>query len=139
MLEARGAFLRHPERKRRARTDLADLGGPPERLDAKHRAVWNEVLDSLPPGVAKSAHAFAFERMVRLILKDRNGTISNSEGSQMIVLFSRFGMTPSDLEKIGEKEGYTIILERRTLGLLYFNNAIDITDRVTDAYDKQNP
>lgn len=43
------------------------------------------------------------------------------------------------VEKIGEKEGYTIIFERRTLGLLYFNNTIDITDRVTDAYDKQNP
>lgn len=43
------------------------------------------------------------------------------------------------VEKMGEKEGYTIILERRTLGLLYFNNAIDLTDRVTDAYDKQNP
>jgi outer membrane protein len=48
-----------------------------------------------------------------------------------------------DLEKIvediGKKEGYTIILERRTLGLLYFNNAIDLTDRVTEAYDKANP
>ena len=43
------------------------------------------------------------------------------------------------VEKIAEKEGYTIILERRTLGLLYFNNAIDMTDRVTDAYDKQYP
>jgi len=43
------------------------------------------------------------------------------------------------VEKMGEKEGYTIILERRTLGLLYFNNTIDLTDRVTDTYDKQNP
>jgi len=43
------------------------------------------------------------------------------------------------VEKIGEKEGYTIILERRTLGLLYFNNTVDLTDRVTDAYDKLNP
>jgi outer membrane protein len=43
------------------------------------------------------------------------------------------------VEKMGEKEGYTIILERRTLGLLYFNNAIDLTDRVTEAYDRQNP
>jgi outer membrane protein len=41
--------------------------------------------------------------------------------------------------KMAEKEGYTIILERRTLGLLYFNNTIDLTDRVTEAYDKQNP
>jgi outer membrane protein len=43
------------------------------------------------------------------------------------------------VEKIGEKEGYTIILERRTIGLLYFNSTIDLTDRVTEAYDKQNP
>ena len=43
------------------------------------------------------------------------------------------------VEKMAEKEGYTIILERRTLSLLYFNNAIDLTDRVTDAYDKQYP
>jgi outer membrane protein len=48
-----------------------------------------------------------------------------------------------DLEKIvedmGKKEGYTIILERRTLGLLFFNAAVDLTDRVTEAYDKANP
>jgi outer membrane protein len=43
------------------------------------------------------------------------------------------------VEKMAEKETYTIILERRTLGLLYFNAAIDLTDRVTEAYDKQNP
>jgi outer membrane protein len=43
------------------------------------------------------------------------------------------------VEKMAEKEGYTIILERRTLGLLYFNPAVDLTDRVTEAYDKMNP
>jgi outer membrane protein len=37
--------------------------------------------------------------------------------------------------KIGEKEGYSLILETRTLGLIYYNQAIDITDRVTKAYD----
>ena len=42
-------------------------------------------------------------------------------------------------DKMAEKEGYTIILERRTLGLLYFNSAIDLTDRVTEVYDKQHP
>jgi outer membrane protein len=38
--------------------------------------------------------------------------------------------------KIGEKEGFSLILERRTVGLIYYNEAIDITDRVTEAYDK---
>jgi outer membrane protein len=41
--------------------------------------------------------------------------------------------------KIGEKEGFSLILERRTLGLIYYHEAIDITDRVTEAYDKAKP
>jgi outer membrane protein len=40
------------------------------------------------------------------------------------------------VEKIGEQEGYTVILERRTLGLVYYNKAVEITDRVIEAYDK---
>ncbi len=45
-----------------------------------------------------------------------------------------------DLEKILEKmaldKGYILILERRTIGLIYYAHAIDITDEVTKAYDK---
>jgi outer membrane protein len=40
------------------------------------------------------------------------------------------------VEKIAQKEGYTIILEAGTTGLVYYNNAIDITSQVTEAYDK---
>lgn len=40
------------------------------------------------------------------------------------------------VEKIGEQEGYTVILEKRTLGLVYYNKTVDITDRVVEAYDK---
>lgn len=40
------------------------------------------------------------------------------------------------IKQIGEKGGYTLILERRALGLIYYDNAIDITDQVTEAYDK---
>jgi outer membrane protein len=45
-----------------------------------------------------------------------------------------------ELEKvvnmIGEQEGFTMIIEKRTIGLVYFDKAIDITDRVIKAYDK---
>ncbi|HOP47923.1 MAG TPA: OmpH family outer membrane protein [Desulfobacteraceae bacterium] len=37
--------------------------------------------------------------------------------------------------KIAEKEGYTLILERRGVGLLYCDNDIDITRQVIQAYD----
>jgi len=41
------------------------------------------------------------------------------------------------VEKIGQKGGYLMVLERRTLGLIYYNDAIDITDKVIQAYDER--
>ncbi|MEW6668096.1 MAG: OmpH family outer membrane protein [Thermodesulfobacteriota bacterium] len=43
------------------------------------------------------------------------------------------------VKKIAEKEAYTLILEKRTLGLIFYSNAIDLTDRVVDAYDASRP
>jgi outer membrane protein len=40
------------------------------------------------------------------------------------------------VQKIAEKDAYTLILERRTVGLIFYDDAIDITDQVTKAYDK---
>ncbi|MCJ7684634.1 MAG: OmpH family outer membrane protein, partial [Desulfobacteraceae bacterium] len=40
------------------------------------------------------------------------------------------------VEKMSQKAGYTIILEDGTVGLIYYDNAIDITNQVTEAYDK---
>jgi outer membrane protein len=39
------------------------------------------------------------------------------------------------VEKMSQKEKYTIILEDGTVGLIYYDNAIDITNQVTKAYD----
>ncbi len=38
--------------------------------------------------------------------------------------------------KIGKEEGYIIILEKRTVGLIYYDDSIDITNQVIQAYDK---
>jgi outer membrane protein len=37
---------------------------------------------------------------------------------------------------IGEKEGYLLIFERRTSGIMFLDKAIDISDEVIKAYDK---
>ncbi|UCB48166.1 MAG: OmpH family outer membrane protein [Deltaproteobacteria bacterium] len=42
------------------------------------------------------------------------------------------------LENIAQKQGFILILERRTIGLVYYADAIDITDQVTQAYDKMH-
>ncbi len=38
-------------------------------------------------------------------------------------------------EKIGKREGYTLILDRRVGGIVYAPNAIDITDKVIKEYN----
>lgn len=38
--------------------------------------------------------------------------------------------------KIAKKEGYTVILEQGTVGLIYYDDTIDITAQVIKAYDK---
>ncbi len=40
------------------------------------------------------------------------------------------------VEKIGKKEGFTVILEQGTVGLVYYNKTIDITAQVIKAYDR---
>ncbi len=42
------------------------------------------------------------------------------------------------VKEIGEKEGYTAIVERATGGVLYMATTADITDAVVEAYDKRN-
>ncbi len=41
------------------------------------------------------------------------------------------------VEKIGKSKGYTVILRKRTMSLLYSDNAIDITNDVVKAYDQR--
>ena len=40
------------------------------------------------------------------------------------------------VEKMSQKEKYTLILEDGTVGLIYYDNTIDITNQITEAYDK---
>lgn len=39
--------------------------------------------------------------------------------------------------KIGKRKGYTVILGKRTMGLIYYDDAIDITNEVIKAYDQR--
>jgi outer membrane protein len=45
-----------------------------------------------------------------------------------------------ELEKvvqgIADKEGYILIFEKRTIGLIYYDDSLDITDQVIKAYDE---
>jgi len=40
------------------------------------------------------------------------------------------------VEEIGKKNGFTMIFERRSSGIMFLEAAIDITDKVIEAYNK---
>jgi len=40
------------------------------------------------------------------------------------------------VQGIADKEGYVLIFERRTIGLIYYDDSLDITDQVIKAYDE---
>lgn len=42
------------------------------------------------------------------------------------------------VEEIGQKEGYTSIVERSTGGVVYFSSSSDLTDAVIKEYDKRH-
>ena len=41
------------------------------------------------------------------------------------------------VQEIGKKEGYTLIVEKRTGGVVYAQPSTDITDSVIEAYNAQ--
>jgi outer membrane protein len=43
------------------------------------------------------------------------------------------------VQDIGKKEGYTMIVEKRTGGVVYAPMSIDITDTVIQAYNAEAP
>ena len=102
-LDAKGSFIKHPERQREGSESLESLPlleAPRKGLHRDLKFVWMEIKSYLAPGVLKISDGPAFESLVRLIQKDRSGYASTSERGQMITLLSRFGMTPSDRSKV---------------------------------------
>jgi outer membrane protein len=40
------------------------------------------------------------------------------------------------VDDIGKKGNFTLIFEKRSGGIMYFNNTLDVTDEVIAAYDR---
>jgi phage terminase small subunit len=110
ILDAKGSFLKHPDRKRPGEPKPSrPLGPPPKYLSDGLKAIWKEVAKRLLPGVASEADRDAFEMMVRLTATMRDGgtkvgdvvvPMMAAERSTLISLWSRFAMTPADRSKV---------------------------------------
>lgn len=107
MLDARGAYIAHPERKRVSEpntTGAASLGSPPKWLTKEEKKVWKDIAKTLLPGVAFASDRDSFELMVVLTTQQRDPVrkleMMAAERNLLVTLWSRFGKTPADRAKI---------------------------------------
>jgi phage terminase small subunit len=105
LLELNGAFDKNPQRRRKRQHEPKPenpLGSPPMHLRENEMAVWLELSEQLPAGVATSMDRAAFELVTCLLVQFRQHRESMT-GSQMTLLatlLGRFGMNPADRSRV---------------------------------------
>src|ERR1035437_9272971 len=106
-LEARGAYLKHPERKRARKNEpqpTGELGDPPKHLDRDEKAAWIYVASILPPGVAKNSDRVAMERAACLLVACRKRRANSAEQNLLKGYLRDFGMTPADRSRLSASQ-----------------------------------
>ena len=105
ILDAKGAFILHPERRNDGEPETdRPLGPPPKYLSAAHKKIWKEVAKRCLPGVVTESDRDAFEMMIRLTYDMRNDSVDHPftgvQRGNLIALWSRFAMTPADRSRV---------------------------------------
>lgn len=103
VLEIRGSFKKHPERRKERENEPRDdreLGECPGHLDEAQAQAWREIVEVAIPGVLVAADALTVEMAARLVARMRNGDVRASEFAILKGLLGAMGMTPADRSKI---------------------------------------
>src|SRR6185437_12718178 len=98
ILEARGAYVNHPERRADRVNEpqpSGPLGDPPACLTPYQKAIWHELVAQIPSGVVGNSDRMHFELTVRLAAKIRRGVAKVSEASLLERCLARLGMNPT--------------------------------------------
>jgi hypothetical protein len=99
ILEARGAFKEHPNRRRDPTPVVTEpLGKPPDGLSEAEREAWAEIARTAPAGVLTRADRLSVELAARLLAELRAGSsaMQTSRIANLRHLLASFGMTPAD-------------------------------------------
>jgi|SRR5581483_5128455 len=108
ILEARGAYDNHPERKKNREHEpvpTAAVGNAPKHFTSEQKKIWREFVRIVPPGVLFNSDRWLLETLVILKTKEREGTITDTARSQMIGCLAKLGMTPADRSKVQATPG----------------------------------
>jgi len=103
VLEAKGAFKKHPERRRDGEPEVTTpLGAPPNRLNESEVEAWHEIAYSAPTGVLTSADRLDVELTARLLAQSwyHHDEMSDGARKQLQTQLGKYGMNPSDRSKL---------------------------------------
>ena len=103
VLDARGAFKNHPDRKRD--NEPVPEGEFPEafnHLTDEQKAMWNEVKSVVPAGVLTSADPYNFEVLIKLILgfREKGLKLAPNLMTRLSTELDKFGLSPSGRAKL---------------------------------------
>jgi outer membrane protein len=72
-------------------------------------------------------------RELEFMLKDSNEEMKRAQEKEQKRILKELEKI---IEKIGSEGNYSMILEKRAGGVLYWNKTFDLTDKVVEAYDR---
>lgn len=106
MLDARGSFKKHPERKRQDAETSGPLGAAPKHINGAVLNAWNEITSSAPREVLTGSDRISVELAANLLAQFRDDPVEFTAAKlvRLEALLGKFGMTPADRAKVGGKK-----------------------------------
>lgn len=103
LLEAKGAFVKDPQRKRKGEPKpRAGIGKAPEKFSTDFDEVWDEVVDNICPGVLGNSDRIHLEMTVNTLIEYRRDPAGMSASNKQVLksLLGHMGMNPVDRTRI---------------------------------------
>jgi outer membrane protein len=75
-------------------------------------------------------------RELEYLLKDLNEEMARAQEKEKRRIFKELG---DIIQKMGSAQGFTLIMEKRAGGVLYFTESVDLTQKIIVEYDKKKP
>ena len=111
VLQLKGAYKKHPERKPAAGTEpeaKAEIGKAPDYLESDVKAIWDEIVSLACPGVLGDSDRCIVEIAATLMAefrrggRDENGRplFTDARLSRLQAALGQLGMTPADRSKV---------------------------------------
>lgn len=102
VLDARGSFRKHPERKRTDPATSGPLTEPPSHLSEQALACWKEIAGAAPLEVLTNSDRIALEMAAMLLAQFRADPVEfpAMKLTRLEVLLGKFGMTPADRARV---------------------------------------